>query len=181
MYFTPNLLFFLFIKPQLALPFFLTQKPNRIGILLAGVLLAVSLILYPSWISDWFHTVHNFIGSPPLLTLPLGPLILLALIRYRDKRSWLLVLMSAMPQRMVYDQLGVLLVSENRKQTLFLVLCSWISFPFVLYYHGWENVPFGWQQWVLFASYLPALVVVLWPIIVNYLSKVSLRLVMDKK
>jgi hypothetical protein len=41
-----------------------------------------------------------------------------------------------MPQRMVYDQLGVLLVAENLKQQIFLVICSWISLPVVLYYHG---------------------------------------------
>jgi hypothetical protein len=172
-FFTPSLMFFLFIKPQLALPFVLTQKPNRIGMIMAGILLAVSLILYPSWILDWFKTVHNFIGSPPLLTLPLGPLLLLALIRYRDKRSWLLVLMALMPQRMVYDQLGVLLVAEDRKQQLFLVVCSWISLPVVLYYHGWENVPWGWQNWILIESYFPALFIVLLPSIRILSSKIS--------
>jgi hypothetical protein len=163
MYFTPFLPLFVLIKPQLALPFLLTQKPNRIGLLLAGILLLVSLALYPSWPIDWLKSIHNFIGLPLLFFLPLGPLLFLALIRYRDKRTWLLVLLAAMPQRMVYDQLGVLLVAENLKQQIFLVICSWISLPVVLYYHGWENVPWGWQTWILIESYFPALLIVLLP------------------
>jgi hypothetical protein len=163
MFFTPNLLPFLFAKPQLALPFVLTQRPSRIGIILAGILVIVSVALYPLWPLDWIKTLHNYIGAPPLFVLPLGPLLFLALIRYREKRSWLLVLMALMPQRMVYDQLGVLLVAENSKQMLFLVLCSWISLPAVLYFGGWGNVPWGWKTWVLICSYLPALVVILLP------------------
>ncbi len=165
MFFTPNLLFLLFIKPQLALPFVLIQKPSRIGLLIAGILLLVSLVLYPIWPLDWLKYMHiqNYAGYPPLLTLPLGLLLLLVLIRYRDKRAWLLLLLAAMPQRMVYDQLGVLLVAENWKQQLFLVICSWISFPALQYYYGWGNMPWGWQTWVLIESYLPALIVVLLP------------------
>lgn len=165
MFFTPGLLLFVLFKPQLTLPFAMIQKPNRIGLLLSGILLIVSLVLYPTWIWEWLKLLQmkNYIGFSPLLFLPLGPLLLLALIRYRDKRAWLLVLLAAMPQRMVYDQLGVLLVAENRKQLIFLVLCSWLSLPLLFYYQGWENVPLGWQYWVLIESYLPALVVVLLP------------------
>jgi hypothetical protein len=173
MFFTPFLPLFVLIKPQLALPFVITQKPNLKGLLLAGILLLVSLVFYPSWPMDWLKTIHNFIGFPPLFILPLGPLILLALIRYRDKRAWLLVLLAAMPQRMVYDQLGVLLVAENRKQQLFLVICSWISFPVLLYYHGWENVPWGWQTWILIESFIPALIVVLLPAIKSLSARYS--------
>jgi hypothetical protein len=168
LFFTPILLFMVFIKPQLALPFVLTQKPNRIGLMIAAIFLAVSLVLYPLWPIDWIKTTHNYIGYPPILTLPLGPLILLALIRYKEKRSWLLVFLAAMPQRMVYDQLGVLFVAENRKQLLFLVICSWISLPVLLYYNGWANVPWGWQTWIIIASYLPALLVVLFPVLIHF-------------
>jgi hypothetical protein len=173
MFFTPSLLFMVLVKPQLALPFVLTQKPNRTGLLLAGGLLLVSLALYPMWPVDWLKTLHNYYGFQPLFFLPLGPVILLALIRFRDKRAWLLVLLAAMPQRMVYDQLGVLLVAENRKQMIFLVLCSWLSFPALFFYNGWENVPWGWQNWILIESYLPALLVVLMPTLREFISKVN--------
>jgi hypothetical protein len=77
------------------------------------------------------------------------------------------LLLAAMPQRMIYDQLGVLLVANNLKQQLFLVICSWISLPVVLYYHEWENVPWGWQTWILIESYMPALIIVLLPTFKN--------------
>lgn len=173
MFFTPNLLPFLFVKPQIALPFVLTQKPSRIGIIFAGILVIVSVALYPLWPLDWIRTLHNYIGAPPLFVLPLGPLLFLALIRYREKRSWLLVLMALMPQRMVYDQLGVLLVAENRKQMIFLALCSWISLPVLVYYGGWERIPWGWKNWVLIESYLPALIVLLFPILKSNLTTIS--------
>jgi hypothetical protein len=163
LYFTPSLLIFFLIKPHIALPYLILHKPNKVVFIL-GIFL-VSLILYPTWPWEWLTNLNaqNYIGFPPLFTIPLGLLLFLSLIRYRDKRAWFLLFLAAMPQRMVYDQLGVLLVAENQKQMLFLVLCSWISFPVVLYYNGWENVPWGWQNWVLIASYLPALVVVLMP------------------
>ena len=163
MFFTPNLLPFLFVKPQIALPFVLTQKPSRIGLILAFILVAASVALYPSWPLDWIKSLHNYIGAPPLLVLPLGPILLLALIRYREKRSWLLLLMALMPQRMIYDQLGVLFVAENRKQMFFLVLWSWITLPVLVYFGGWYYVPWGWKNWVLIGSYLPALIVLLLP------------------
>lgn len=165
MFFTPNLLFLILVKPQLALPFTLIQKPSRIGLLLTIILLVISLFLFPEWPSEWIKTLHNYIGYPPLFILPLGPLLLLALIRFRDKRAWLLVLLAAMPQRMVYDQLGVFLVAEDKKQLIFLILCSWISFPALLYFHGWDNMPWGWKNWILLESYLPALLIVLLPLL----------------
>ncbi len=177
-YFSTGFLPLLLVKPQLALPFVLTQRPNRLGLVLGGVLLLASIILYPTWPLDWLKSFHsqNYIGLPPLIVLPFGPLLLLAILRYREKRSWLLLLMALMPQRMVYDQLGVLLVAENRKQLAFMVVCSWLSFPAVFYYHGWDNLPFGWQQWVFFESYLPALLVVVWPYVKMAISQRSIRL-----
>jgi hypothetical protein len=181
MYFTPNLLPFLFTKPQIALPFVLTQKPSRIGILMAILLVAFSIALYPLWPFDWIKTLHNYIGVPPLFVLPLGPLLLLALIRFREKRSWLLVLMALMPQRMVYDQLGVLLVAKSRKQMLFLVICSWISLPALIYFGGWDYMPWGWKNWVLIESYIPGLIVVLLPILRDVFTRVRLSVYKPQK
>jgi hypothetical protein len=131
----------------------------------------VSLALFPNWPFEWMKTLQTYIGYPPLFVLPFGPLLLLSLVRYRDKRAWLLMLMALMPQRMVYDQLGILLVAANRKQLLFLVICSWITLPVVIFYGGWNYIPWGWQQWVLIGSYLPALLVLLFPMIRKRLVK----------
>ncbi len=182
LFFSASFLPVILIKPQLALPFALTQKPNRLGLILTGVLLAASLIVYPRWPIDWLASTHtqNYIGAPPIFVLPLGPLILLALLQYREKRSWILVLFGLMPQRMVYDQLGVLSVAGNRKQMIILVICSWISFPVLFMYHGWKDMPFGWQQWVVVESYLPALLVILAPKIKALLSRLNIKSILAK-
>jgi hypothetical protein len=176
-FFSASFLPMILIKPQLALPFTLIKRPNRFGLILTFLLLIVSLIIYPSWPFESLKSLHiqNYSGFQPLFLLPFGPLIVLALIRYREKRAWLLVLMALMPQRVVYDQLGVLLVAGNRKQLIFLVLCSWITLPAVVIYEGWGNLPFGWTQWILFSSYLPALLVLLWPVILGIYSKITIR------
>jgi hypothetical protein len=161
MFFTYNLLPLLLVKPQLALPFTLIHKPRHLGIILAGTLTAASSVLFPSWSLERLKTLHTYAGYSPLFVLPFGPLLLLSLLRYREKRSWLLLILSLMPQRVVYEQLGVLLVAENWKEMLFLALCSWISFPALIYYGGWDYVPLDWKNWILLESYIPALLVVI--------------------
>ena len=119
LYFTPAFLPMLLMKPQIALPLALTQRPNRLGAGLTFAVGIVSLVVYPSWPLVWLGQISAYQGMiPPFLILPLGPLTLLALLRYRDRKAWLLLLMAAMPQRALYDQLALLLVAGNRRETL---------------------------------------------------------------
>lgn len=161
-WFLPCLLPVILIKPQIALPLAVTGKISRTGVIAATLLLAVSLLFYPSWPWVWLGQLHGYQGfSPPLFTLPLGPLLLLVLVRWREKRSWLLLLMAAMPQRVVYDQLALLLVANTRKERLVLVLMSWATLPVLLQYHSWGRMPGGPHFWIILTLYLPALAVIL--------------------
>ncbi|MBK7454710.1 MAG: hypothetical protein IPJ46_13635 [Anaerolineales bacterium] len=108
---------------------------------------------------------------PPLLVLPLGPLMLLGLLRYRDQKAWLLLLMAAMPQRVLYDQLALLLIAGNRSEILILIFCSWASLPALLIFGGWINLPGGWQLWILLTLYLPALGIFLAPKMVGQIKQ----------
>jgi hypothetical protein len=84
----PSLLPMILIKPQIALPLVLVGKINRTGVLATLTLLAVSLLFYPSWPWVWLRQLHGYQGfSPPLFSLPLGPLLFLVLFRWREKRS----------------------------------------------------------------------------------------------
>jgi hypothetical protein len=69
--------------------------------------------------------------------------------------------MALMPQRVVYDQLPLLLVASTGRQLTFLVVASWATLPALLYFGGWNSMPGGWQTWILATLYLPALLVVL--------------------
>ncbi len=164
MYFTSSFLALLWVKPNIALPLALTRRPNRLGLLLAGLIGGISLILHPTWPWIWLQQIKTYEGLvPPLLVLPLGPLLLIALKRWRERRAWVLILMAIMPQRMLYDQLALLLTAENRKALLIMAMCSWLTLPALLIWGGWSFLPGGWQNWIVLTLYLPALVILLLP------------------
>jgi hypothetical protein len=162
LWFLPPFLPVVLIKPHIALPLALTTPISRTGILLSGFLLLGSLALYPSWPWVWVHQIQTYQGTrPPLLVFPFGPLLLLALLRWHDRRAWLLVIMAIMPQRVVYDQLALLLIATTRRELVTLVVCSWLSLPVLVVAGGWPRMPGGWQLWILLTLYLPALIILL--------------------
>ena len=172
MWFLPVLLPLILVKPQIALPLVLTGKISKTGVLLTFLLLAASLIIYPRWPFAWLAQTGTYRGLPPLLSLPLGPLLLLALVRYRDRRAWLLVLLALMPQRVLYDQLPLLLIATSGIEMGLLVFCSWVTLPILFASGGWNNVPLGWQFWIVLTLYIPALLVLLWPDVVKVVKNV---------
>jgi hypothetical protein len=177
LYFAPAFLPVLLMKPQTALPLALTQLPTRLGI---GLILAIGLIslaIYPSWPLVWLGQISTYQGIiPPLFVLPLGPLMLFALLRYRERKAWLLLLTAAMPQRVLYDQMALFLIASNRREMLILVLCSWISMPVLLKYGGWYHLPGGWYLWIMLTLYLPALGILLAPTIGGWINQWRSRL-----
>jgi hypothetical protein len=109
-------------------------------------------------------------GLPPLFSLPLGPFILLALLKYRDRRAWLLVLFALMPQRVLYDQLPLLLIATNGAEMIFLVFCSWLTLPMLMSSGGWGGLPFSWQFWILLTLYVPGLVLLFLPDVTKFIK-----------
>jgi hypothetical protein len=177
LYFTPAFLPMLLMKPQIALPLALTQRPNWLGVGLTFAVGIVSLVVYPSWPLVWLRQISAYQGMiPPLLILPLGPLLLLALFRYRERKTWLLLTMAVMPQRVLYDQMALLLVAGNRREMLILTLCSWLSLPALMVFGGWVHLPGGWKLWILITLYLPALGVILAPILTVWVRQRRSRL-----
>ena len=162
LWFLPVLLPLVLIKPQIALPMALTAKPSRWGIVSMALLLGLSLAVYPRWPWVWFQQVAGYQGIvPPLFVLPCGPLMLLALLRWRKRTAWLVALMALMPQRVLYDQLPLLLTASSWREMAFLIGTSWVTLPALLHYGGWKTLPGGWQTWIIASCYIPALIVVL--------------------
>jgi len=177
LYFAPAFLPVLLMKPQIALPLALTQRPTWLGVGLTFVIGIASLVIYPTWPLVWLGQISTYQGMiPPLLVLPLGPLMLLALLRYRERKAWLLLSMSAMPQRVLYDQMALLLIANNLREMLILVLCSWISFPVLMFVGGWYHLPGNWYLWILLTLYLPALGVLLAPTLTGWVKQWRSRL-----
>jgi len=169
LWFLPEVAAMLWIKPNITLPLLVTHPWRRFldwkALLPGAVLLVGSLVWYPTWPLVWYRQLSTYQGiSPPIFAMPLGPLVLLSLLAWKDRRAWLLVAMACVPQRMVYDQLPILLAAGSRGQLWVLIAASWVNCAiFMNGDDGWGSVPFGWQNFLLLTLYLPAVVMVAWP------------------
>jgi hypothetical protein len=144
-------------KPQIGLPVFLTRLSKR-GLIACCALAAISLLVMPKWPIWWLHQLGNYEHFIPLLILP-GPLLLLALVRYRDRDAWLLLLAAAMPQRWFFDSFILWLIPRSRRQLIWTVFFSWGAGIW-----RWYHVPQSFTQvgrWTVIFLYLPMLAVVL--------------------
>lgn len=171
LWFLPVMLPMILVKPHIAIPLVLTGRFSILGIVLTAAFLLVSLIAVPSWPFTWLEQINTYKGLPPILSLPFGPLLLLALLKFRDRRAWLLVLFAFMPQRVLYDQLALFLIATTGLQLAFLVFCSWLTLPVLFVWGGWATVPVNWQFWIILTLYLPALLVLFWPDILRLAKK----------
>lgn len=163
-WFLPELAPLALCKPNIIAPVLVTTKPVARRIWWTGFWLAVSLAVRPTWAWEWVHQLTQYQGSPPILSA-LGPLVLMVLARWRDRRAWFVLVMACIPQRVFYDQFSLLLIAENPQELFFLVVCSWASFFALWLSPDMAHMPGGWSTWVMLAHYLPAIVVVLRPLL----------------
>ena len=128
--FFPILALTVCIKPNIALPVVLTRL-NKIMVLSAFGFLVVSLVVFPTWPLHWLKSIGGYQSYFALVTLP-GPLLLLALKRWRDPDAKFLLLASVFPQRWFYDALILWLIPKTRKEMLYTAAFSWVAFAWML-------------------------------------------------
>ena len=100
-----------------------------------AAVLAVSLLLRPSWPAEWLAaTAHAPHVLAPVTLLPIGPLLLLALLRWRRPEARLLVALACVPHTItLYETLPLFLVAASPFEVLFLVLATDVLiFPLVI-------------------------------------------------
>jgi hypothetical protein len=155
--FFPLLLPLTMAKPQIGLPVFLTHL-NRRGVIACAVLAGVSLALFPTWPILWVRQMGNYEHFIPLMVLP-GPLLLLALLRYRDRDALLLLLAAIMPQRWFFDSFILWLIPKSRRELFATVFVSWGAgiWRWYRFPHSFTEV----GRWAVIFLYLPMLAVVL--------------------
>lgn len=98
---------------------------------LAGVaVIGASLVICPEWPLDWLRAIsHSPHIIAPVTLLPLGPLVVLALLRWRRSEARLLAVMACVPHTVVlYETLPLFLIPETRFELLVLVLLSDLAF-----------------------------------------------------
>ena len=155
--FFPLLLPATLAKPQLGIPVALATPTWR-GLLACAALVALSLLVMPGWPRLWaghFSLYNRFV---PLLVIP-GPLLGLALLRYRDRDARLLLLAALMPQRWFYDAFILWLIPKTRREIVWTVFFSWSAGLYRWYHAPHSFVEVG--RWMVLVMYLPMLAVVL--------------------
>jgi hypothetical protein len=147
----PNLAPALLAKPNLGLPVLVAYGTRR-HLLLCAATLLLSLAVWPGWPAAWLAAIPQHLNYTPLLSW-WGPVLLLALWRWRAPAARLLVAMALMPQRLLYDQVGLWLIPATPRQSLALTAASWLGLLLGLLT--------GEGRWALACAYLPALAIVL--------------------
>jgi hypothetical protein len=155
--FLPALLPAALAKPQLGAPVLLTRGTRR-GLLACAIVLALSFLVLPKWPLLWASNFHLYTRFIPLLVLP-GPLLALALFRYRSRDARILLLMAIAPQRWFYDSLLLWLIPKSRRE-----LCATVAISWAAGIWRWYHIPHDVAQvgrCAVLVFYLPMLVLVL--------------------
>ncbi len=155
--FFPLLLPVTMAKPQIGIPVFLTRLSRR-GVVACIAVAILSLAVMPNWPLLWLRQTRNYEHFIPLLVLP-GPLLLLALLRYRERDAWLLLLAAIMPQRWFFDSFILWLIPQSRRQIVWTVFFSWGAGIW-----RWYHMPHSFTEvgrWTVIFLYLPMLAVIL--------------------
>lgn len=119
----PMLLPLTMIKPQIGLPIALTHLTRR-GVLLCVAFGLLTLAAMPNWPFRWLSQISDYQRFIPFLILP-GPLLLLALLRYRSRDAQFLLIASMVPQRWFYDGFMLWLIPRTTREILVTAVLSW--------------------------------------------------------
>ncbi len=129
------------IKPHIALPVVLGRGATRIGLLIAAVVVLATLVINPAWPLQWLGMIGSYERVIPIVACPF---LLLSLTGWRSDKGRLLIGMSLLPFRGMYDLCALWLLPRNAAQALALSALSWLLFLL-----PW-NVGAWWASWVLF-------------------------------
>lgn len=123
----PGLGFLLVVKPTIGLALWL-YKPQWQAVVGGSLLLVFSLLVRPEWPMEWIGTfgAGGHIRGP--ITTLGGPIILLALLRWRRPEARLLVALACVPHTtLLYEALPLFLVPSSWAQSLSLVALNWVA------------------------------------------------------
>lgn len=101
-----------------------SNTSQQLGVYCCVGVCLLSLIIYPTWPLVWLSQIGQFQRFSPVATA-VGPLLLFALFRWRDKDAQLFLLACLFPQRLYYDAFVLWLIPKTRKEILFTALLSW--------------------------------------------------------
>src|SRR5262249_43090556 len=151
-------------KPTIGLAM-LVAYPSRAAIYGAAAFGAVTVAIWPYWIPAWLHNLPSITHmSAPVARLG-GPLILLALLKWRRADARLLAALACVPQTPVlYEALPLFLLVRNFREATLLIVLTGILGRIVLTtvtttdYNAWMTTNGQLMVWLL---YLPCTALIL--------------------
>jgi hypothetical protein len=121
----PGLGFLLVAKPTIGLALWL-YRPRWQAAVGGVVLVAISVAVRQQWPLEWIQTFRA--GThihPPIASLG-GPIILLALLRWRRPEARLLIALACVPHTtLLYEVLPLFLVPASWAESILLVVMTW--------------------------------------------------------
>jgi hypothetical protein len=165
----PALGFAVAAKPNLGLVVIAASRDQRsllLAILGAGALVILSFLAMPSWFIEWRQIARDTPDVSPLIALTGGPLLLLAILKWRRPEARLLLAFALVPMNPgLYEGVLLFAIPRSMLQAALLATTSWFVDPLVA-----MQVPAGaWYvestratgRAMLLCMYLPALVMLL--------------------
>ena len=161
MAFTPWAGFLAAMKPNIGLALFV-RRPSVHAVVGSLVFLGVSLLVFPGWPAQWIESLRRSVDDAthraPVLQMG-GFVLLLAAVAWRRAAGRLLLVMSLVPQALLfYDQLPLWLIPRTRGESIFLTATSQLGM--VLWYlslDATDNVILAAYPYVVPFLFLPAL------------------------
>jgi hypothetical protein len=161
----PALGFLLAVRPNSAAALWIA-RPSLRTLLAASLVLALSLLVLPSWPWDWWLALPSDHRPllPPILR-PFGFVLLLAALRWRLPEGRLILAITFIPQTTLpYELVPLALIPVNRVEMGIYVVGTWIAVAAAQGFHLSETMSrwtaVGWPV-TLCAVYLPMLYLVL--------------------
>jgi len=160
----PWLGFLFAAKPTIGFAIFVAY-PSRAALIGMAAFSALTVAIWPYWLPAWLHNLPSITHmSAPVARLG-GPLILLALLKWRRADARLLAGLACMPQTPVlYEALPLFLLVRNFREATLLVVLTGLLGRIVLTtvtttdYNAWMAINGRLMVWLL---YLPCTAMIL--------------------
>jgi hypothetical protein len=154
-------------KPTIGAALF-SWRPDR-RIVLGGMLLVViCFAMQPTWLADWIDVTRRNPDVPryvPPIRMLGGPVLALALLRWRRPEARLLFCLACVPQNVFFsDQLTLLLIPQSAVELSVGVVWTHVLERLAVLAHppnGDLIVTKIWAPYILWGLYVPALLLVL--------------------
>jgi hypothetical protein len=156
--------FLLAAKPSIGLAM-LTAYPSRAALLGSAIFALLTIAIWPWWVSAWIAALPSLTHMSAPVTRWGGPLILLALLKWRRPEARLLAALACIPQTPVlYEVVPLFLLVRTFREAALLVVLTGVAGRIVnaiavgADYHTWMAINGQWMVWLV---YMPCTAMIL--------------------